>query len=120
MIQIVAVVWVLAETKYNWSGFLDFLLRYIEAPGFVISDRDKGLIPAMEVKAGDIPHCVFVTCSRIFNAKLRNATIENQAWNVAKSLTVASFKRRASELRKNCKSATMATRCKQVRMGCRV
>ena len=65
-IQIAAVAWVSGETKVNWSWLLDFLLRFVEATAFFISDRDKDLIPAMQVKAGDIPHFfVFVTCSRI-------------------------------------------------------
>nr|CCA27099.1 transposon protein putative [Albugo laibachii Nc14] len=47
-IQIVAVAWVSGETKENWSWFLDHLLKTITRPAFIISDRDKGLIPALK------------------------------------------------------------------------
>ena len=101
-IQIVAVAWVSGETKDNWSWFLDFLLRSIEAPAFVISDRDKGLIPAMQVKAGDIPH--FFLCSshdREFQRQVSQCDIEGPSMESGKSLTVASFERRARELKKH-------------------
>ena len=35
------------------------------------------------------------------NVKFRNATLKDQAWNLANSLTVASLERRVTELKKN-------------------
>ena len=83
-------------------GFGSFIYSLKIAPAFAISDRDKGLIPAMQVKAGDIPHFV---CAGHAQKKVQrqflNATLKDQAWNLAKSLTDESFKRRASELKKH-------------------
>lgn len=110
-IQIVAVAWVSGETKDNWSWFVSYLLRSCKQPAFVISDRDKGLIPAMQVEAVDIPHFV---CLRHmlenFNAKFHSQALKDQAWKLAKSLTVKSFERRAAEMKsKNAKALEWLT-----------
>jgi hypothetical protein len=110
-IQIVSVAWVSGETKDNWSWFVSYLLRSCKQPAFVISDRDKGLIPAMQVAAGAIPHFV---CLRHmlenFNAKFHNQALKDHAWKLAKSLTVKSFERRAAEMKsKNSKALEWLT-----------
>nr|CCA28199.1 PREDICTED: hypothetical protein [Albugo laibachii Nc14] len=100
-IQIVAVAWVSGETKENWSWFLDYLLKMITRPAFIISDHDKGLIPALKEVAPGIPHFF---CLRHFmenfNNKFRNKTLRNAGWNLGKALTPIEYTKRADELAK--------------------
>lgn len=105
-IQIVSIAWVTSETKNNWSWFVNFLLQSVRAPAFVMSDRDKGLKPAMEVEAPVIPHFVCLRhLMENFNAKFKNKALRDDAWKLGKSLSVASYARRATQLQlKNAKA----------------
>lgn len=98
-IQIVAVAWVSGETKDNWSWFLDHLLKAITRPAFAISDRDKGLIPALEQVAPGLPH---LFCLRHFmenfNTKFRNKALRNAGWKLGKALTPIAYTKRSDEL----------------------
>lgn len=110
-IQIVSVAWVSGETKDNWSWFVRYLFQTCKHPAFVISDRDKGLIPAMQAEASAIPHFV---CLRHmlenFNAKFHNQALKDQAWKLGKSLNEKSFERRASDMKeKNAKALEWLT-----------
>ena len=56
-IQIIGVGLVSVENEDNWTWFLKFLLSQLQPPpAFVISDRDKGLMKAMQTTAPGIPH----------------------------------------------------------------
>ena len=99
-IQVVAVAWVSGETKENWSWFVKFLFQTTnQPPAFVISDRDKGLIPAMEKETSTTPHffCVRHMLEN-FNAKFHSQPLRDLAWKLAKSLSQSSFTKRSSEL----------------------
>lgn len=99
-IQIVGVAWVSGENKDNWSWFLQALLKATSSPAFVMSDRDKGLLPAMEDVAPAIPHFVCLRhMMENFNAKFRNKVLRDDAWRLGKSLSVSSYNRRAEELK---------------------
>nr|CCA27928.1 PREDICTED: hypothetical protein [Albugo laibachii Nc14] len=105
-IQIVSVTWVPGETKENWSWFLDHLLKTITRPAFIIFDRDKGMIPALEQVAPGIPHFF---CLRHFmenfNSKFRNKTLRNAGWNLGKAPTAIAHTKWADELAKLNKKA---------------
>lgn len=105
-IQIVAVAWVSGENKDNWSWFLTSLLQAVRSPSFVISDRDKGLIPAMEAVAPTIHHFVCLRhMMENFNMKFRNKALRDDAWRLGKSLSLSSYQRRADALKtKNAKA----------------
>jgi hypothetical protein len=99
-IQIVGVAWVSGETKDNWTWFVKWLLRSIRQPSFVISDRDKGLVPTLQTEAPAIPH---FSCLRHlmenFNAKFKNKALRDDAWRLGKALSIASYTKRADALK---------------------
>ncbi len=56
-LQIVACGVVSIEDEENWSWFLNLILKYLMAfPAFIISDQDKGLLPALAKVSPEIMH----------------------------------------------------------------
>ena len=56
-IQIIGVGLVSVENEDNWTWFLKFVLSHVQpTPAFVVSDRDKGLMKAMQTTTPGVPH----------------------------------------------------------------
>jgi len=53
-------------------------------PAFVISDRDKGIIPAMENIAPGVPHFhCFQHLMKNFNRVFKSKELKNKSWLLA-------------------------------------
>ena len=71
-ITIVSIAVVSVENEDNWSWFIEKLAQALSQPAFVISDRDKGLIKAMQIKWPGVPHCFcFRHLMENFNSKFK-------------------------------------------------
>nr|CCA27265.1 Similar to mudrA protein putative [Albugo laibachii Nc14] len=86
-LQIIAITVVSIENQDNWVFFLKFLLAHlIQPPAFIVSGRDKGLIPA--VKAIESIHHHLNCFRRIMensNTKFKSKQMKRMAWNVARA-----------------------------------
>ncbi|KAF1313637.1 putative Transposon protein, partial [Globisporangium splendens] len=106
-LQIVGIAVVSTENEDTWSFFLRFLVsRLVVPPTFVISDRDKGLVPAVSSLA-QIPYHFF--CFRHlmenFNKKFKSKDLKNAAWGLARACIETKFEAQAKTLREMNKSA---------------
>lgn len=92
-IQIVAVGVVSIENEDNWSWFLQFVLSHLKLqPAFIISDRDKGLLPALKAVCPSIPHFYcFRHVLENFNKKFKSKVLKNLAWRLARAATTQAF-----------------------------
>jgi hypothetical protein len=99
-LQIVACGVVSIENEENWSWFLRILFDNLEcAPAFMISDRDKGLLPALAKVAPQIQHFYcFRHVMENFNKKFKSKTLRNLAWKVASSRSGKAYNDAAQEL----------------------
>jgi hypothetical protein len=106
-LQIVACGVVSIENEENWSWFLDLVLKNLAAPpAFIISDRDKGLVPALAKVAPEIIHFYcFRHLMENFNKKFKCKTLRNLAWKVARSRTKIEFQNSTEELKQMNKAA---------------
>jgi hypothetical protein len=100
-LQIVACGIVSIENEENWFWFLDLILKNLATlPAFIISDRDKGLLPALAKVAPEIMHFYcFRHLMENFNKKFKSKTLRNLAWKVARSRSEIEFKSATEELK---------------------
>lgn len=99
-LEIVGVAIVAIENQDNWEFFLRFLMSNLEAPPvFLISDRDKGLVPAV-LSLDPVPHHFF--CFRHlmenFNRKFKSRPLKDTAWALARSRMKVQFEEHAQML----------------------
>nr|CCA16898.1 PREDICTED: hypothetical protein [Albugo laibachii Nc14] len=94
-IQITGVGLVSVENEDNWTWFLKFLLSHLQpTPAFVISDRDKGLMKAMQTTAPGVPHFFcFRHLMENFNKKYKSKMLKNLAWILARSRTTGQYQK---------------------------
>ena len=99
-IQIIGVGLVSVENEDNWTWFLKFLLSHLQpTPAFVISDRDKGLMKAMQTTAPDVPHFFcFRHLMENFNKKYKSKMLKNLAWILARSRTTVEYEKAVANI----------------------
>ena len=100
-LQIVACGVVSIENEENWSWFLKFVLEKLEIPpAFVISDRDKGLLPAMTKVAPGIHHFYcYRHMMENFNKKFKSKLLRNLAWQLGRARSEQEFEASKMELK---------------------
>jgi hypothetical protein len=90
------------ENEANWTFFLQLLLSNLEVcPAFLISDRDKGLVPAVTSLDNAPRHYYcFRHLVENFNKKFKSKDLKNSAWMLARARTESEFNKQAEILRK--------------------
>jgi hypothetical protein len=101
-IQIIACGVVSIENEENWSWFFDLLFKNLTTPpAFIISDRDKGLVPALAKVAPGIMHFYcFRHLMENFNRKFKSKALRNIAWKLSRSRCQSDYMSAAEELEK--------------------
>lgn len=100
-LQIVGIAVVSIENQDNWDFFLRFLMANLKAhPHFLISDRDKGLVPAAAALEPNQTHFFcFRHLMENFNRRFKSRPLKNAAWALARSLTEVEFIKQAAILK---------------------
>jgi hypothetical protein len=77
-LQIIGVAVVPIENEDNWTFFLKFLTDHLpHQPSFVISDRDKGLVPAVKTLSQELHHIFcFRHLMENFNRKFKSKLLK--------------------------------------------
>lgn len=93
-IRILAISVVSGETEANWRSFIEAIKETVcVMPGFIISDRDKGLSAAVAAVYPGVHHAA---CMRHlmenFNKKFKERPLKKLAWSLARATTVEEFK----------------------------
>jgi len=90
-IRIIGIAIVSGENQDNWTWFLEFLKSKIEVhPSWIISDRDKGLLNAVQIFDSFHAYC-FRHVLENFYLKFRNKNLKEKAWGLAKARTLLNF-----------------------------
>jgi hypothetical protein len=93
-ILIIGVAIVSSETEDNWRWFQDHLKNHLEViPGFIISDRNQGLLNAATMFK-NVPHFYcFRHLLENFSRRFKNKQLKNLAWGLAKASTIREFEK---------------------------
>jgi hypothetical protein len=81
------------ENEDNWIFFLKFLTQHLQCqPSFIISDRDKGLVPTVKSLSPQLHHFFcFRHLMENFNRKFKSKEMKNAAWVLARAYPQAKF-----------------------------
>ena len=85
-IRIIGVAVVQCENEENWTWFLSILKdNLVEQPEFIISDRDKGLLNAVNIFSGVHHAYCFRHVMENFNQKFKDKQLKKDSWGIAKA-----------------------------------
>ena len=106
-IQIVEVGIVLVENKDNWTWNLNFLLSHLQpTPAFMIPDRYKVLVNAVQTTVPDVPHLLcFRHLMDNLNKQYKSKKLENLAWLLDSSRTKVAYEKAEADIARLDKSA---------------
>ena len=106
-LQIIGVAVVSIEYEDNWTFFLQFISEHLDAPpSFIISDRDKGLTPAVKSTFPTVHHYYcFRHLMENFNRVFKSKELKNMAWLLARAITGDDFDKQEKNLRERNRKA---------------
>lgn len=119
-IQVISVGVVSIENEENWSWFMQFVLTHLQQqPAFIISDRDKELLPAVKKLCHHIRHYYcFLHVLENFNKKFKSKLLRNLAWRLGRVASPQMFNAAVNSMdfvdkERNC----VALRCREKKMA---
>jgi hypothetical protein len=92
-IRIIGIAIVPWENEEHWKWFLNHLKSRITTPSFIISDRDKGLLQAVNLFEGVHHAFCFRHVMENFNLRFKDKALKKKAWGVAKAKTLLDLKK---------------------------